>query len=1295
MKNILLIGVGGTGSETVRMLYRKIDQLGNRTDNRIMALLFNMDTGKVKSIDGVPSICMTDDVDVGRVCDRIGADKLKDWFESKDEKIRSQSMTFGVSLWRKKAYLAFLNMMYKKESRTKFHRAMEQMANSEPGSSFEVYIISSIAGATGSGTFIPIALYARRYIRQHLGITPAVSAMITCPDIYADYLVPENVDKAYANAYAAMRELNAINQVARSGCNRKNSLKKTSVRFKLGSEDEPVVGVLFDSTDKRYWRPDAAPFDKVYVLDRIPGVHTIDEHYVVLADSLYTLICTNVGRAVDAEMSNHMTLTSQNNGGNAIFSSISTARIKFPSDTILDYLAAARTQQVCKDQWLTLHNETVRRIDEKRQRAVEKQEVFSLSEAEYAAILLESLEYFTENDNGVTGIVNRWTKVDAGHKGPESNTADAYFSKLRRMINERAGNPEKLISELDEATPTEFTLVDEEERLYGHLLSKKKNKHPERVVEFYKRAQEMIRNFYGDCLEVIRKSEVGICDAVLTFDENKNPRGHKDLSLTECILVRGDKFMHPVAAMVQLCRLRVRLQEQLKTEKPQLELTPFGREKKVPNAFYVAAEAPSNAAAMRKSRYWHIGEDLPHEERNLRLPHFEENIERYYKKASGNEDLDFEAVRGDAKETIESIGMAATKNLRYRVYKRIAARLDMLIKHYRRFFERFAEVEVDARADLEYLKQKDGGWMGSIINICASEADKERILDNVFGESGADRKADVERADDIAGEGVFNIALQSVREEHEESGGNRDDRNIVRRLLDKMNEDHKAVIQSNAEYRRLSTMSVMEAMEESFGTGEAFKRKIGDVFVSARELAKPALQIEPVGAEDESAILPSEIWRVLMSVGTARHIKKKCDLYELKVQDEVHESTAVQTLAEEFVKKRIHPRANVSVVENMPDNVMYVTGELMDITPVRIAKINELSRTPGYHAHYCRVLSLRQETGLDIWNPHLGRDCDKRAVLPYINEEMERSFDARVVKALLYAFMTGEIGIVRYDPEKRETFRFAYLKKGENAICKWDEDEEIGENNASLLFSMMRENESQVDEWSRQMDEQIRSELKLLPNAYSSDHIDRLLRAMSQMEFIKMLTKGICPLDGTKKAKRVFTLFDLADMIKRSEEARRDQNDAEKLLVTSFEMFLDICTTAARPTLNLEIFIEAYMSQLEDVYACYEKVLREKYGLTGTPESRSAKSASAKRSDEAAEATAEEKTADLDTKKGQRIFRNHLCRVLEWCVNEVGAFRPLNLLAPLDEEDEPCFAQLKDTYNWRVEMDETKKPRKL
>ena len=1310
MKNILLIGVGGTGGETVRMLYRKIDQLGNRTDNRIMALLFNMDTGKINPIEGVPSICMTDDVDVGRVCDRIGAERLNDWFRSEEEEIRSQSMTFGVSLWRKKAYLAFLNMMYKKESRIAFHRAMEQMANSEPGSSFEIYLISSIAGATGSGTFLPIALYARRYIRQHLGITPAVSAMITCPDIYADYLVPENVDKAYANSYAAMRELNAINQVARSGCNRKNNLKKTSVRFKLGSEDEPVVGVLFDSTDKRYWRPDAAPFDKIYVLDRIPGVHTIEEHYVVLADSLYTLICTNVGRAVDAEMSNHMTLTSQNNGGNAIFSSISTARIKFPSDTILEYLAAERTQRVCKDQWLTLHNETARRIEEKRQRAVEKQEVFSLSEADYAAILLEALEEYEETDSGVMEIVNRWTRLPAGYSGAAANSAEAYFMELRRMIGERASNPGSITAMLEDATPEAFTVEDEGDQLYGQFLSKKKNKHPERMVRFCTYVQETIQGFYGECLETVRKSEAGICDAVLTFDETKNPRGHKELSLAERILIRDDKFMHPVAAMVQLCRLRQYLQKQLKGSRPGLELTPFGREKKVPDAFYVEGEPPAVPVRMRKSRYWHIGEDLTPETRNLRIPHFEQSFERYCKKASADEYLDFEALRTDAIATVEHIAEVATENLRYRVYKRIAARLDLLIKHYRRFFDRFVEVETDARADLDYLKKRDGGRIGSIINVCAGEADKSRILESVFGESGADRREDVERADNIAGSGVFGIAMQSVREEQEESGGNKDDRNVVRRLLDNMNQDHKNVIRQNAEFRRISSMSVIEALEEACGKHflepDAFRsnldRRVDETFISAVELASPTLQIEATRADEEGTIQPSEIWRVLMSVETARHIKKNSAWYHLPVQDDVTEEVAIRSLAEEFVKKHVHPRANVSVVKDMPDNVMYVTGELMDITPVRIAKINEMSRIPGYYTHYCRVLDIRRETGLDIWNPHLGFDCDKRAVLPYINEEMDRGFDSRVVKALLYAFLEGKITIAHFDESRREKFRFILHDRGEPQVCRWDEDE-IGENNASLLLALMREDEIRVDAWSRELDRRIQRELKTLPNAYSSDHVKRLNRAIAEIPLMKILREGICPLDGAKNAgKRVMTIFDFADMIKRSEEARRDQNDAEKLLCTTFELFEQICLTAARPDINLEIAVDVYTDQLERLYGQFEQMLLQKYELLPK---KSARDASAEESGEegsdgespqtGGKSKGTEASVSAAVLAKRRLsFRNHLSRVLEWAVNEVGAFRPVDLTAPLDEEDSFRYMILKDPYNWMAALDDDKKPRK-
>ena len=47
MKNILLIGVGGTGSKAVDIFYQKYNELGNQTGNKISALVFDTDAGDV------------------------------------------------------------------------------------------------------------------------------------------------------------------------------------------------------------------------------------------------------------------------------------------------------------------------------------------------------------------------------------------------------------------------------------------------------------------------------------------------------------------------------------------------------------------------------------------------------------------------------------------------------------------------------------------------------------------------------------------------------------------------------------------------------------------------------------------------------------------------------------------------------------------------------------------------------------------------------------------------------------------------------------------------------------------------------------------------------------------------------------------------------------------------------------------------------------------------------------------------------------------------------------------------
>ena len=1268
MKNILLIGIGGTGNAAVDLLYRKIEKLGNRTNNKIMALLFNMDTGNVIEVPGAQTICMTDEVSVGKVCDRIGSDQLEDWFPWDDEEVRSQSMTFGTSLWRKKAYLAFLNIMYKRESRFVFHRALERMANSEPGSTHEIYVISSIAGATGSGTFIPIALYAKRYIKQHIGISPSVSAMIACPDIYADHLVPENLDKAFANAYAAMRELNAINQVARSGCNRINKLKKTTVNFRLGSERDPIVGVLFDSTDKRYWRPDAAPFDKVYVLDRIPGVHSIEEHYVVLADSLYTLMCTNVGSSVDAEASNHATLISQNNGGSAIFASISTSRIKFPTETLLDFLATERTLRICKSQWLTLHDATNKKIEEKRQRAIENQVAFTLSEAEYAEILLETYDEFVESDSGVVELVNRWTEVRLGESETD-NVANLYYDDLIRMIAERATKSKEQVAKFEDLTIKEFEDEDDEARSYK-ILRNKKNMDAGRVIRAAKKMDEMLLSYYEECLHATRNRTAGISDAILPFDEHKNPRGHKDLSLTERLLIKDGMFMHPVAAMVQLCRVRRRIDADLKKFNQEVRLIPFGNEKKVPEVFFATGIENATGLKLRRSVYYRFGEELPGEEKHARFARFRDRFDDYLQAKRSEEELDFDVMRQDAIETVEYITGIAARELRFQVLKRLAARVDCMIKHYRRFFERFSEVETDALSDMENLKQCDSGRVGSIINVYSSPKQKMHILNDVIGTGDADRLEDMLRADDIAGSGVYDIALQSVREEREDSGHYRDDRNIIRRLLDTMNADNRAVLEHNSEFRRLSSISVMEALEEACGRRTedsatfraSLKSAMESVFISAIEMATPSLIIEEAVADDPSFITPSEIWRVLISHNTARHIKKNADIYAIPLPDDFGETETLLVCAEEFVKKYIHPRARVSVVPDMPDNVMYITGEMMDITPVRIAKINEMGRTPGYYSHYCRLLTRQRELGTDLLNPHLGFNCYKRAILPYINDEMELNYDSRAIKALLYGFLTDQIRYQSRADRDRSFFVFADSKKESKkpVACTWD-DEVIGEANISYLLAWMRDDEMRVDTWSRELDELLMRESKRLPIAVTDEETRRLNSAVSRLRYIKMLSDGICLAERSARsseknaAERVFGVFEFADMIKRSEETRRDHNDAEKFLRVTFELFEGICLTAAPTRANLDVTIGLYISQLKSIYSSYERAMHRKYESS-------------------------------DGEKNSSTASEYIARILEW-VSTTDTFGIIDSLHPMTDDGDLQYNRLDDPREWKKQFD--------
>ncbi len=112
-KHILLIGVGGTGSHAVDLLYQKINRMGTLTGNVVKAIVLDTDAAdEGKRSGGVLKLSMTDPRRLGQVVDGLGRDSVDEWFPIEPaSRFWGDRMDNGAAQWRKKSYLAFTSIL--------------------------------------------------------------------------------------------------------------------------------------------------------------------------------------------------------------------------------------------------------------------------------------------------------------------------------------------------------------------------------------------------------------------------------------------------------------------------------------------------------------------------------------------------------------------------------------------------------------------------------------------------------------------------------------------------------------------------------------------------------------------------------------------------------------------------------------------------------------------------------------------------------------------------------------------------------------------------------------------------------------------------------------------------------------------------------------------------------------------------------------------------------------------------------------------------------------------------------
>ncbi len=1183
MKNILLIGVGGTGSKAVDIFFQKCNEMGIQSGNNITALVFDTDAGDLRRIKSAKTVVMADTASVGTICDRFGHEYLKEWFPCDNKAVRAQEMIKGASQWRKKSYLAFLNLMNKPRERNTFISALEQMTL-DPSSICEVYIIASVAGGTGSGSFIPIALYAKRYLRKNLGKDPIVNAMIALPDIYADSQTSENRIKVYSNAYAILRELNAINLVARNYNAGLHEHKKAPIRFRIGDAREPNVGVLFDASDKQFWTPEAAPFSQVFLLDRIPGLNSVSAHDMVLANSLYTMLCTDIGAAFDSEFSNHELLRSQNNGSNAIYAGISTAQIRFPAESVLDYLAYKKTVDSCDNEWLILHKATECAIKEKEMQAKARRQRYTMRDDDYAALVINNLQDLEESNNDeIISLLERCVY-----------SYDKEGNKVEGALSSYVDNIEEKL--IDAKIPSPDDIIDEFKSICSDNIPKTGKVDPANVTSNAMEFGDSILRYYKQCIDSIKGTANSTADAILSLDRKKEGFIGKDYAVVENVLKRNEKFIHPVAAMIQLCNLRKEIQSRIESNKTE-EWTDIKRRN--------INDVPDNLLDVSNNRKRGTKSDYAKQDGSRFASIISEGDAYYGDIAHKDVRGDMLVIQSDAESVVSRIYGESLQQLRFKVYSAVASNLDLLISKYRSFFNRFEKEKEDLIEQTKTAYRKDVGNIDSVINVYSSQKDKDAIYKDIVEDGGPVTDEELRSADNIAGAGVYNTAYNAAASEFaKDNSWNEKNSSVYRSLFGDMVSSYRKSIKKSEEFDRIASFNAVEAIVATCGRNpdpkdldDAFK----NCFAVAQELATPSLRLD---ANENSGDLvhPSDILVFMMSVNTGRYIKKHADDFGLPLPaDQNNEKEVIRACAEEFIRRFSgNTSARVSIVSSMPDNVLYCTGEIMDITPLRIAKFDELGEDNTYFKNYSKALENFNNYKTDMWNPHLGNDLHKRGYLPYMNPDKELECDKNVAKALVFGMFKGFITYKDSMGDGKGKYYFYHDgKKITDTDNKW-----INKKNVAQLMSWLRNEDELVEKWSKMYDNEVKLLMNSLPSLASDspNEIANLEKCLSNSSFMKILTDKLYNDDSIKELKSTSrrakikggkvvdaeregpTVIEFAYMIKTSEELGRDCDDAERVLAVVYETFKALCDYRTNANNNPERFIQVYRQQLGNVY---------------------------------------------------------------------------------------------------------------
>lgn len=360
----LLVGVGGRGSAIVDMIYKMIPP-----EQRRFVKIHAFDT----NVNDLRELGLSRDDQTQTSTTDIVSNYLSrkpranepwqphfPWFpQNPPPEILNRTLTEGAGQVRFLSRLAFRAAI--EAGKMEALRAKVRSLYEASGASYQtkprVFIVSTIAGGTGSGIFVQVALLLRSYFRELLqdkGVGVLIKGAFVLPDVLIDTHVISDSrqhQNIRANAYAALKELDAITKMSRGD----------KFRGYRNIELEYCPGQINNQGEVSSVLPlNLYPYDFSFLFESSTcegGVYSDSAIYErQVARSVHTQLFSPIAANTYSEEDNQILNLIESAGDNR-YCGAGVSSLEYPYSDLLEYCATRWVADQLSDRWLQIDRE--------------------------------------------------------------------------------------------------------------------------------------------------------------------------------------------------------------------------------------------------------------------------------------------------------------------------------------------------------------------------------------------------------------------------------------------------------------------------------------------------------------------------------------------------------------------------------------------------------------------------------------------------------------------------------------------------------------------------------------------------------------------------------------------------------------------------------------------------------------------------------------------------------------------------------------------------------------------------